>query len=87
MEEDLVDIIWGQQQKGMQNSVQVSPFTNILRETDTIVTFDYDTLVEESLSQAEHPWNYGFDVEKGQGIKVLKMHGSINWAIKELKRT
>ena len=81
MENDLVDVIWSLQQIGMQNSAKVSQFTNILRETDAIVTFNYDTLVEESLALAKHPWHYGFEIEKGQGTKVLKMHGSINWAI------
>jgi hypothetical protein len=81
MEHDLVDVIWSQQQSGMQHIDKVAEFTSTLHKTDSVVTFNYDTLVEESLSLANHLWHYGFDLEKGQGTKILKMHGSINWAI------
>ncbi len=81
MEDHLINVIWSQQQIGIQKVNSILQFTNILKDTDTIITFNYDTLVEDSFSQKGHPWNYGFDLEKSQGTKVLKMHGSINWAI------
>lgn len=81
MEDDLVDVIWDQQQTGIEKTDGISRFVTILRESDTIVTFNYDTLTEQSISQANKPWQYGFKIEKGKGAPILKMHGSINWAI------
>ncbi len=80
MEDELRDVIWDRQQKaGVPTAI--SRFTDILRAGDTIITFNYDTLVEQSTSQAGKPWQYGFTREHGKGISVLKMHGSINWAM------
>jgi len=81
MEDDLRDVIWSQQEATGQKSEGISRFTDTLRENDAVVTFNYDTLVERSISQADKPWQYGFKTENGQGTMVLKMHGSINWAI------
>jgi len=81
MEDDLVDIIWDQQQTGIEKNDGISRFATILRENDTIVTFNYDTLIEQSISQAKKSWQYGFKTEEGKGTPILKMHGSINWAI------
>lgn len=81
MEDDLVDVIWDQQQTGIEKTDGISRFVTILRESDTIVTFNYDILTEQSISQANKPWQYGFKIEKGKGTPILKMHGSINWAI------
>jgi len=81
MEDDLVEVIWDQQQAGGEGPTGISRFASILRENDTIVTFNYDTLVEQSISLANRHWQYGFKVEGGQGTPILKMHGSINWGI------
>jgi hypothetical protein len=81
MEDDLRDVIWDKQKAGLEKLDRIARFTDLLREQDTVVTFNYDTLIEQSLSQAEKPWHYGFKIEKGQGTQIVKMHGSINWAI------
>ncbi|MCK4830763.1 SIR2 family protein, partial [bacterium] len=81
MEDDLVNVIWDQQQTGIEKTDGISRFATILRENDTVVTFNYDTLIEQSISQARRPWQYGFKIEEGKGTPILKMHGSINWAI------
>ena len=81
MEDDLVNIIWDQQQTCIGKTDGISRFTTILRENDTVVTFNYDTLIEQSISQAKRPWQYGFKIEEGKGVPILKMHGSLNWAI------
>jgi hypothetical protein len=81
MEDDLVDVIWDQQQRSVEKTKGIARFTDILRESDTIVTFNYDTLVEQSISRANRRWQYAFKVEGGQGTLILKMHGSMNWAI------
>ncbi len=81
MEDDLKDVILDHQKAGLGKLDRVGRFTDLFRENDTVVTFNYDTLVEQSLSQAKKPWQYGFPLENGEGIQVLKMHGSMNWAI------
>lgn len=59
---------------------------------NTFITFNYDTLLEESLAFLKVPFDYGFDKENAilnsrakacsdpKAIKVLKLHGSVNWA-------
>ncbi len=81
MEDELRDVIWDHQKVSLGKLDYVARFTDLLRENDTVATFNYDTLIEQSLSQAKRPWRYGFQTEDGQGTPILKMHGSINWAI------
>jgi hypothetical protein len=66
----------------------------VMRQRDTIVTFNYDTLVEESLAGIGVPFSYGLGSptyqtdESAQRLghsgdaqmRVLKLHGSTNWA-------
>ena len=86
MEDDLVDVIWKQQKMSINKNDGISRLAIILRENDTVVTFNYDTLLEQTISQIEKSWQYGFKVEKGKGTPILKMHGSINWAIVRRKQ-
>jgi hypothetical protein len=58
---------------------------------DTIVTFNYDLLLEESCRNLGIPVNYGFQVSKDKSarnfvastndvkVQILKLHGSMNW--------
>lgn len=63
---------------------------------DTFITFNYDTLVEEALSNLGRPFNYGLgaNVEyaatatcertespSADSVPVYKIHGSMNWAV------
>jgi hypothetical protein len=50
----------------------------------TVVTFNYDTLVEQAANASRMPWflwpNYDGDFGDGVGVfALLKMHGSTNW--------
>jgi hypothetical protein len=81
MEDDLVDVIWDLQKAAREKPSGISQFVSVLQENDAIITFNYDTLVEQSISKANKPWQYGFKDESGQGVPILKMHGSINWAM------
>ncbi|MFQ5473304.1 MAG: hypothetical protein ACE5FA_10530 [Dehalococcoidia bacterium] len=62
---------------------------------DTFISFNYDTLVEESLSNCELTFSYGFartaanidgslankrSFDTEAAVRVLKLHGSVNWA-------
>ena len=77
MEYDLRDVIWQEQKKAKLD--QIKKFTTHLKSDDIVLTFNYDTLLEESLKQQNKKWYYGFEQEKSHGVKILKMHGSINW--------
>lgn len=77
MEDDLLDVIWEEQKKGGLDAVK--RFSTHLNPDDVVLTFNYDTLLEESLEQQNKKWYYGFEMEKDSGVKILKMHGSINW--------
>jgi hypothetical protein len=70
-------------------------FASKLRPNDIVVTFNYDTIVEESLERAKIPYRlfpqrytevhagYGtVDIETEEVI-LLKMHGSIDWFDKQ----
>ncbi len=48
---------------------------------DSVVTFNYDTLVERALSRVDTSWNHGMGQEGGGGIGVFKLHGSIDWLV------
>lgn len=81
MEEDLRNVIWNQQEAALGKLNRIDRFTAMLQDDDTIITFNYDTLIERSISKAKKPWQYGFKLENRDGTRILKMHGSINWAV------
>jgi hypothetical protein len=47
---------------------------------DTVITFNYDTLVERALSEVKRGWNHGFS-DRDVGVPVNKIHGSIDWIV------
>ena len=59
--------------------------------SDTIITFNYDLLIEKSLEALGVPFGYGCEVSRDKSaetmvsmdveakVQVLKLHGSINW--------
>ena len=76
-------------------AVMVGAFSSALPKT-TFISFNYDLLLEEALSSLHIPFGYGFlpkavayasGLRQGAGndqnsaIKLLKLHGSINWAL------
>jgi|WetSurMetagenome_2_1015567.scaffolds.fasta_scaffold12295_2 hypothetical protein len=67
---------------GMQDTIQGE---------NTFISFNYDTVVEEALSSMNVGFSYGFKAKtvnyktnilnlSNQNIKLLKLHGSVNWA-------
>ena len=74
-----------------QNSAREAPvkrFCEALQPSDAILTFNYDTLVEDALAYLEKPWNHGLEDATNGGTPVYKMHGSLDWELDErdLKR-
>ena len=57
-------------------------FCSFLHETDVIINFNYDTLIENSLERVNKPFRLYHSTETKEEIKkicLLKIHGSINW--------
>lgn len=63
---------------------------------NTIITFNYDTLIEDSLVALQVPFSYGFQDQNAQyspsakciksqndehALRILKLHGSVNWSV------
>src|SRR5260370_38825562 len=44
----------------------------------TVITFNYDTLIEHAVKSSRMPWTTGYPTELTQAL-LLKMHGSIHW--------
>jgi hypothetical protein len=56
---------------------------------NTIITFNYDTLLEDSFRAFQIPFNYGFPNRRWgkrdsppDSFPILKLHGSVNWGLK-----
>lgn len=81
MEDDLRDVIWERQKQAQEETGKIDRFSKHLKYDDVIITFNYDTLIENSLSTQNIDWHYGFKQENDVGTGILKMHGSINWLI------
>ena len=81
MEQELSHVIWDAQQQA--DVAPIKCFTDLLSRDDTILTFNYDTLVEKALSERGQTWNHGLSDRNNGGITILKMHGSIDWILFE----
>ncbi len=79
LEEDLVEVLVGSEDGA--NLDPIKQWACAVRDTDTVVTFNYDTLVERAFQELGRSWNHGFDNEHTAGVRVLKLHGSINWVV------
>ncbi|HKV38433.1 MAG TPA: SIR2 family protein [Blastocatellia bacterium] len=64
---------------------------------NTVITFNYDTVLEDSLCDIGAPFHYGFPDgsvnyrqsarcdEAQEGLAVLKLHGSVNWGLTQAR--
>jgi hypothetical protein len=81
MEQELSHEIWDAQQRA--DIAPIKRFSDLLSSDDTILTFNYDTLVERALAERGQTWNHGLGDFGNGGITILKMHGSIDWILFE----
>jgi hypothetical protein len=63
------------------NLAPITRWAEAVDTNDTVVTFNYDTLVERALSGVGRTWNHGTGREGDRGIAVCKLHGSIDWIV------
>lgn len=52
--------------------------------TNTIISFNYDLIVEDALKKLSIPYRYGIEPKEStsEDIQLLKLHGSINWGLR-----
>ena len=67
--------------EGQANPAPIMRWAETLDTGDTVVTFNYDTLVETALTKLRRTWNHGTGREGDGGIAVCKLHGSIDWIV------
>lgn len=63
------------------NLAPITRWAETIKICDSVMTFNYDTLVERALSAVGKAWNHGTGREGDNGITVCKMHGSIDWIV------
>lgn len=52
-----------------------------VRSRDTVVSFNYDTIFEQSIQGRQRPYYDCVEPKPAHGIRLLKPHGSINWQL------
>ncbi|MBL7154213.1 MAG: hypothetical protein ISS79_10895 [Phycisphaerae bacterium] len=82
MEYDLVEVIYEKQKEVQEAREEIDRFTKWLGDEDVVITFNYDSLVEDSITGMQKLWNHGLEKER-VGTDILKMHGSIDWLVCE----
>jgi hypothetical protein len=79
LEEDLIDVI---QDKDIQADLTpIERWAGMLQPNDSVLTFNYDTLVERALSRIGTACNHGMKRSSDVEIAVYKLHGSIDWIV------
>jgi len=79
LEHHLRDVISEHDEKS--DLVPIVRWARAIKDDDTVLTFNYDTLAERALDTAGMPWNHCFEKEIKAGVPVFKLHGSIDWII------
>lgn len=79
LERDLCDVILDAETKS--DLSQINRWAQSTTENDTILTFNYDTLVERALVQSGKHWHHGMGCDSDCGIPVFKLHGSMDWIV------
>lgn len=77
MDEHLLEVLL--EHENTADLAAIERFASILRPGDTVVTFNYDRLVERCLTKLGVPWSFGMDDDQPGSIRILKMHGSLDW--------
>jgi hypothetical protein len=79
LEDALCDVIL--ECDGKSDLASIKRWAKTVNEHDSVLTFNYDTLVERALVQEGKAWNHGTGRDQDEGIDVFKLHGSIDWIV------
>ncbi|MCK4798729.1 MAG: hypothetical protein KAT05_15235 [Spirochaetes bacterium] len=83
----ILSYYYGDENDILNYSNLLNKFTEQLTKDDTIISFNYDVLIDDSLTKNGFLPEYGIDLEHkpaGQNnmrIRLFKLHGSLNWSI------
>lgn len=77
LDEQLLEVLLRHEEAA--NPTSIDRFVSTLRPCDTVVTFNYDRLVERSLEKLGISWSFGMSDDRPGDVRVLKMHGSLDW--------
>jgi hypothetical protein len=53
-------------------------FARQLQETDVVISFNWDCLLEAALAQVGRSYSYAFE---GKAVPLAKLHGSVDWRL------
>lgn len=79
LEDALRDVILEKEEQA--DLAPITRWAETIDTHDSVVTFNYDTLVERALSGVGTRWNHGTGPEADDGVGVFKLHGSIDWIV------
>jgi hypothetical protein len=79
LERELCDVIFEKDENADLDPIL--RWAKTIGSQDSIITFNYDTLVERALTSVCKSWNHGFIGKEREGISVFKLHGSIDWKV------
>ena len=79
LEDALRDVILEYQAQA--DLAPISRWAETVEARDSVLTFNYDTLVESALSGLGKVWNHGTGGDGEEGVTVCKLHGSIDWIV------
>ena len=79
LEETLCDVIIEKERQA--DLASISRWAKPIDTDDSVLTFNYDTLVERALEESGKSWNHGIGLENERGSPVFKLHGSIDWIV------
>lgn len=85
LEEELQDVILDAD--GRADLEPITRWAKSIELRDTVITFNYDRLVERALSACGKDWNHAVDLRNTVGIPVCKLHGSIDWIVAKRKES
>lgn len=79
LEEDLCEVIL--EKEDQADLAPITRWAENVHTHDSVLTFNYDTLVERAFTDLEKMWNHGTGREANDEIGLFKLHGSLDWIV------
>jgi hypothetical protein len=85
LEDAVRDVILDKQAQA--DLAPISRWAEAVDARDSVLTFNYDTLIESALLGLGKVWNHGTGGDGEEGVAVCKLHGSIDWRVAHRRET
>lgn len=79
LEKYLIEVIFECDERAQLEPI--ARWAEFVSDRDSVITFNYDTLVERALTSVRKNWNHGTPQDPKTGIPVFKLHGSVDWIV------